>query len=101
MERLQDIKVIVCKARVPEKPFWDEGEWIGEVLFAVVDSPMVYSDDRLVQRQWSGQCHLRLTLTFSGTYSPRILLPFRGTTRGSPAGTGGYIRSASFRQASI
>lgn len=51
MERLQDIKVVVCEARVPEESFWDEGKWIGEMFFAVVDGPMVYSDDRLAVRQ--------------------------------------------------
>lgn len=40
-------------------------------------------------------------LTSPGIYSPRTLAPPFGQTRGIPLATGGYIRNASSRQASI
>lgn len=47
------------------------------------------------------QDHACQRLTSSGIYSPRTLAPPFGQTRGGPLATGGYMRNASSRQASI
>lgn len=63
---------------------------------------MVDGDDRLA---WISQLLdpnlLCFVLTFSGMCSPRIVLPPVGVILGRPAGTGGYTRNASLRQANM
>lgn len=79
----------------------------------------MYSDLRSILRagkvpigEWrhmSVSCNQQLSLavscvsrlTSSGIYSPKTLAPPCGQTRGGPLATGGYMRNASSRQASI
>jgi hypothetical protein len=110
MERLQNIPVIIGESYVTQKTLRVERKGVSEVLLKVVRGPLMDTHHGLRKSKHPSlltcvafHCPMEggHSLTPSGTKCPVTIPPCLGVTLGMPTGTGGYIRSVSFKQAII
>ena len=92
VERLQNIQAIMGEPATFHEPFGVKSERLGEVLAAVICSPLGNRDDGLSLSVLNIKITRYSFITFSGTICPQIVAPPGGVTLGNPVRTGGKRR---------
>lgn len=91
-ERLQNIQAIMGEPAIFHEPFRVKSERFGEVLAAMICSPLGNRDNCLSLLVLNIKITHYSFTTFFGTLCPQIVAPPGGVTLGNPVGVGGKRR---------